>query len=177
MENPKVLLPHVQRQVETLVEKAEGLSGESTEMKRRLKELQANEDRILDMGAKGLYKDEAQMSAKLDEVRKSQASIERQLRSLSRQATPVEKAREALLKIHKQISQMLIEVQVNDPDGEVKLHWANYPDTELKKVIRYLINRVVVMDDKSLRLEGVLMAPGAEEPADFPLPITNHPPP
>lgn len=178
MANPKVLLPHVQRQVETLVKKAEGLSDETTEMRQRLEELQAEEDRILNLAQKGLYKDEAQMSTKLDEVRKDQAAIDRKLKALTRKTTPVENARKALLKIHDQITKSLIELQVNDPNGEVRFEWADYPDKELKKVIRYLIDRVVVKDDGSLGLEGVLIAPGSEEPADFPLPgITDHSPP
>ena len=178
MERPQLLLPHVQRQVETLVEKADGLSGQTTTLKRQLEELRAEEDRVLDMGAKGIFKDEAQMSTKLDEVRKAQTVIERKLKSLTQQATPVEKAREALLRLHEQLTQMMVEVQVNDPDGKVKLKWADYPDVELKKVIRYLVNRIVVQDNGSLTFEGVLMEPGAEEPANFPLPSTfkNTPP-
>ena len=170
MERPQLLLPHIKRQVETLVSKAEGLAGQVTEMKRRLEELRVEEDRVLEMGAKGVFKDDAQMFAKLDTVRKAQAGIEKQLKSQKRQATPVEKARTALLGIHDKITQMLVEAQVNDPQGLVKFQWADYADPELKKVIRYLINRIIILDDGKLRFEGVLLEPGAAESSDFPLP-------
>jgi len=160
--------------VETLVEKAEGLSGQVATMKAQLEELRTEEDRILNMGAKGIYKDEAQMFAKLEPVRRSQTAIEKQLKSVGRKASPVEKARTALLRIHEQITEMLVAAQVNDPEGLVKLEWADYPDPELRKVIRYLVQRIVVQngDDKKLKLrfEGVLFEPGAEESSNFPLP-------
>lgn len=172
MERPQLLLPHVQRQVETLVTKAEGLSGETTALKRRLQELEADENRVLDMGAKGMYKNDAQMFTKLDTIRKDQAKVEGQLKSLTRRTTPVEKARRALLRLHEQLTEMLVAIQVNDPDGEVRLEWAGYPDKELKAVIRYLVDRIVVEDNGKLTFKGVLMWPGAEESGNLPLPST-----
>jgi hypothetical protein len=165
MNNPLLLGPHVQARLAVHQEKLGEQLGEVGELERKLTELEAQENRVLELARRGVYEGD-QMERELKTVRSE--------RNLTRATL---KKREAAAGKAADINAELIEMyqwvleQMQTKGGELK--WEP-PTDELawQKLIRYLIDRVVVVGTgkttMDVRFQGMLVVPSLDEAANAP---------
>jgi len=160
MADPSFLTTHVERRLSGLAERYNEQAGEVHSLEQRLARAEAEEQGVLEQGAKGCYKDDAQMLAALEKVRKEQDALRRKLSKAQVAATSTTEIRDHLLSMR----DALLRLWSADKNAVSDVIQWREPETDddWRSLIRYLVDRIIVTGQGKklgIRFEGLLVIP------------------
>jgi site-specific DNA recombinase len=168
MSDPGRLAPHVERRAEFEQRRVEGSLDEVRALQAQLKDIEAQEDRVLELARKGVYEGD-QLDKELKAVRDERNRVKPELRAAQKRAGVAQDTVSKLLEFRQHVLELALAHEVG-VQGELK--WEP-PKTveEWQQLVRYICDRVIITaHDKNtydVRCEGVINFPTQDEAASF----------